>query len=56
MREDPIVEEIRRIKREHAARYGYDIRRMVRALREKQAASGRVVVSRASEVERKGGG
>ena len=47
MYRDEIVEEVRRIKEEHAAEYDYDIRAMFRALREKQRKSGRKVASRA---------
>ncbi len=45
MQRDPIVEEVRRIKEEHAARYNYDIRAMCRSLREEQKRSGRKLVS-----------
>ncbi len=45
MYRDEIVEEVRRIKEEHAAEYGYDIEAMCRALREKQKKNGRKVVS-----------
>jgi len=45
MQRDPIVEEVRRIKEEHAARYNYDIRAMGMALQEEQERSGRKVVS-----------
>jgi len=45
MRNDPIVEEVRRIKEEHAARYNYDIRAMGKALQEEQKRGGRKVVS-----------
>ena len=33
---DPIVEEVRRYRREHAARYGNDLNRIVEALREQE--------------------
>jgi hypothetical protein len=36
MREDPIVEEIRKIRDEHAARYNYDLRAIYRALKRSQ--------------------
>ncbi|MCI5148698.1 MAG: hypothetical protein D3916_04795 [Candidatus Electrothrix sp. MAN1_4] len=36
MIDDPIVEEIRRFRREHAARYGNNLQRIVEALREKE--------------------
>jgi hypothetical protein len=45
MADDPIVEEMRRIKEAHAARYNYDIRAMAKALREQQKRSGHEVVS-----------
>lgn len=45
MQRDPIVEEVRRIKEEHAARYNYDIRAMGKALQEEQKRNGGDVVS-----------
>lgn len=36
MKPDPIVEEVRRVRQEHAARYGNDIHRIFEALRENQ--------------------
>lgn len=33
---DPIVEEVRRYRKEHAARYGNDLNRIVEALREQE--------------------
>ncbi len=36
MIEDPIVEEIRRHRKEHAAKYGNDLKRIVEALRKKE--------------------
>ncbi len=45
MPDAPIVEEVRRIKEAHAARYNYDIRAMAKALREQQKRSGHKVVS-----------
>ena len=39
---DPIVEEVRRYRKEHAARYGNDLNRIVDALREKERESNRV--------------
>ncbi len=39
MIEDPIVEEIRRYRKEHAAQYGNDLKRIVKALREKERCS-----------------
>ncbi len=43
---DPIVEEIRRYREEHAARYGNDLGRICEALRERQRNSTRKVVTR----------
>lgn len=39
MIEDPIVEEIRRYRKEHAAQYGNDLQRIVEALRKKESHS-----------------
>ncbi|WP_200348101.1 hypothetical protein [Halochromatium glycolicum] len=44
MTEDPIVEEIRRYRAQHAAKYGHDLDRICEALRERQAKSSRRVV------------
>ncbi|MEY6434018.1 hypothetical protein ABC977_16560 [Thioalkalicoccus limnaeus] len=46
MKEDPIVAEIRRFREEHAEKYGHDLKRIVEALREYEATSGRKVVYR----------
>lgn len=46
MTEDPIVAEIRRFREEHAEKYGHDLKRIVEALREFEATSGRRVVHR----------
>jgi len=42
---DPIVEEIRRIRQEHAARFNYDLRAIVEDLRKRQHEGGYRVVS-----------
>ena len=42
MIDDPIVEEIRCFRKEHAARYGNNLQRIVEALREKERLSDRV--------------
>lgn len=42
MIDDPIVEEIHRFRREHAAQYGNNLQRIVEALREKERMSDRV--------------
>jgi len=39
MIEDPIVEKVRRHRREHAAKYGNNLTRIVKALREKERES-----------------
>lgn len=44
MIEDPIVEEIHRYRREHAAKYGNDLKKMVEALREFERTSGRTYI------------
>jgi len=46
MIDDPIVEEIRRYRKEHAAKYGNDIHRIFEALREKERTSGKTYVNR----------
>lgn len=45
MWKDPIVEEVRRIRDELAARFNYDIKSIVENARKEQKASGRKVVS-----------
>jgi hypothetical protein len=40
MFDDPIVEEIRRYRKEHAAKYGNDIHRIFEAFREMEKQSG----------------
>ena len=45
MYEDSIVEQVRRIKEAHAARYGYDIKAMALALRESQGKADHKVVT-----------
>jgi hypothetical protein len=39
---DPIVEEVRRYRKEHAALYGNDLNRIVEALRKKERESKRI--------------
>ena len=41
MIDDPIVEEIHRYRREHAAQYGNDLKKIVEALQELERTSGR---------------
>ncbi len=42
---DPIVEEVRRVRERHAAKYDYDLDAICEALKRDQEASGRKVVS-----------
>ncbi|MGR0480178.1 MAG: hypothetical protein ACTFAL_01905 [Candidatus Electronema sp. V4] len=42
MMNDQIVEEIRRVRKEHAAQYGNDLNRIAEAFREKERTSGRI--------------
>ncbi len=42
---DPIVEEVRRYRKEHAARYGNDLRRIVEALKKKETESNRILLN-----------
>jgi len=46
MWQDPIVEEIRRIRDEHARRFDYNLHAMCEDFRREQMSSGRTVVSR----------
>jgi hypothetical protein len=43
---DPIVEQVRKVRQEYAARYNYDISAICRAARQRQKESGRKTVSR----------
>ena len=45
MWKDPIVEEVRRVRERHAAKYGYDLDAICKALREEQQQGRRKVVS-----------
>lgn len=42
---DPIVEEVRRLREEYAARFNHDLKAICRDLRERQKSGGRKVVS-----------
>ncbi len=42
---DPIVEEVRRYRKEHAARYGNDLRRIVEALKKRESESNRILLN-----------
>lgn len=43
---DPIVDEVRKIRDEHAARFGYDLKRIFADLREQERKSDRQYVTR----------
>ena len=45
MTKDPIVEEVRRVREEQAAKYGFDVKKMFAALKKQEQKSGRKVVS-----------
>jgi hypothetical protein len=45
MLKDPIIEEIRKVREEYVKRFNYDLAAICRDLRERQAKSGRKVVS-----------
>ncbi|MBX3180616.1 MAG: hypothetical protein KF886_24995 [Candidatus Hydrogenedentes bacterium] len=45
MIDDPIVDEIHRFRKEHAAKYGNDLKRIVEALQEFERTSGREYVN-----------
>lgn len=42
---DPIVEEVRKIRQEHAAQFGYDLDKIVQSLQQEERQSGREVVT-----------
>jgi hypothetical protein len=44
MTKDPIVEEVRRIREEQAAKYGFDVKKIFAALKKQEQKSGRKVV------------
>lgn len=45
MKDDPIVDEIRRIREAQAARYNFDVKAIIAAARRRQRRSGRKVVA-----------
>lgn len=45
MWKDPIVEEVRKIREKHAAKFNYDLTAICRDLKEQERKSGRKVVS-----------
>ncbi|MBF0235611.1 MAG: hypothetical protein HQK65_21625 [Desulfamplus sp.] len=50
MIDDPIIEEIRKYRNEHASRYGNDLRKIVAALREKERNSKREMINHGPKV------
>ena len=42
---DPIVAEVRRVRDEHAAKLGYDLKKIFRDIKERQKASDRTFVT-----------
>ena len=50
---DPIVEEIRKIRDEHARKFNYDLHAICEDIRQRQARSGRTVVSRSPRMAEK---
>ncbi len=51
MVEDPIVEEIHQVRREQAARFDFDVKRILRDARERQDHSGHEII-RVTKVKR----
>jgi hypothetical protein len=49
---DPIVEEVRAARQKHAARFGFDLKKIAQDLKEKQAQSNRKVVDYSSKPAR----
>lgn len=45
MGKDPIVEEVRRVREQHAAKYRYDLDAICKALKQEERQSGRKTVS-----------
>jgi hypothetical protein len=45
MWDDPIVEEVRKAREEHAAKFDYDPRRIFQDIKEEEQKSGRIAVS-----------
>ena len=48
---DPIVEEVRKVRQEHAARFNYDLRAIFEDIRRRQVQSGHPVVSFATKIK-----
>jgi len=49
MFDDPIVSEIRKVREEYAASFGYDLGKIVADLRSRQGQDGRRIVDRSSQ-------
>jgi hypothetical protein len=45
MWQDPIIKEIHKIRQEHAAKFNFDLRAIVKYYQEQQKQSGRTIVS-----------
>jgi hypothetical protein len=45
MWEDPIVEEVRKVREEHAAKFDYDLERIFKDIKEREGKGGHRVVS-----------
>ncbi|MEW6350511.1 MAG: hypothetical protein AB1646_15715 [Thermodesulfobacteriota bacterium] len=52
MFKDPIVEEVRAARRQHAARFDYDLRKIAEDLRRKELQAGRKIVTFSSKPAR----
>ena len=53
MKSDPIVEEVRKIRQAHAAKFNYDLAAICADLKKKEKVSGHPVVSRQPRVRLK---
>jgi hypothetical protein len=49
---DPIVEEVRKYREEHAAKFNYDIEAIVRDIKKREKESGRTYISPPSRQEK----
>ena len=50
MRKDPIVEQVRKVRERHAAKFGYDLGAICRDLKEEEWKGGRRLVSLPPEI------
>lgn len=55
MRNDPIVEEVRKFREQRAARFGYDLRAIARDVKKREKEGGRKIVSFARKRTATGG-